>query len=674
MAYLVFISWSGKRSGLIANAFSSFIDQLFDDAIKNKVFLSSRDIRTGTDWIKEINGALRESKVGIICLTPENMTEPWLLFEAGALSKTAGETFVIPYLHEMARSKLGRPLEQFNAAKTTRDDTNKIVKVINSVLGSKKLPDKILQLSFDDAWPKFQGQLEKLPTVDSEIHLSLSLLQEEFPQVVGSVVQSRQFKNNPYFAQIISEALHRTVRNLEKTESHFEVPLSHYPLYLVSLLEKFQNNLTVNAVAIVDSTERFWPLREGEKILKATPHGCNRIFVFREREHLKANLAWLSHHAKKYIVYVASYKRLATVGEDYLKDFSLVGDSSTSLLAYYPESSKSPEESLPAKTVRFSTESREITEHQSAFANMLRLATRVTATESNYDNRGERSRNSQETNPEDEESVERLVDAVFEPLSKSFQKKPVEMSSYIDILEYDLHEEEHAYYCEMMKCMLKVSKLQNGSRQSQLRTLEFGSGTGLFTKRLAKIKKINIVAVELDWACYHFLRLKMEALRFEMDKNGTKLTAENKDCTIYNPPGKFDCVFSSFADHHISSSDKGRYFQNVKKNLNPKGLYIVGDEFLPEHNDKSLEDWKRALKAYHHHIIECAEASNHPSLVKLEMAALESGLQNIGDYKLSCSQYEALAQKSGLRQIHKQKIGPLDREDCGGIYVYAFSL
>jgi len=44
--------------------------------------------RKGKKWSKELNDALEESKVGIICLNRNNLSEPWILFEAGAIAKT----------------------------------------------------------------------------------------------------------------------------------------------------------------------------------------------------------------------------------------------------------------------------------------------------------------------------------------------------------------------------------------------------------------------------------------------------------------------------------------------------------------------------------------------------------------------------------------------------------
>jgi hypothetical protein len=40
-------------------------------------------------------------KAGIICLTPGNLTAPWILFEAGAISKTPEKAYVCTLLVDL---------------------------------------------------------------------------------------------------------------------------------------------------------------------------------------------------------------------------------------------------------------------------------------------------------------------------------------------------------------------------------------------------------------------------------------------------------------------------------------------------------------------------------------------------------------------------------------------
>jgi len=157
---------------------------------------------------------------------------------------------------------------------------------------------------------------------------------------------------------------------------------------------------------------------------------------------------------------------------------------------------------------------------------------------------------------------------------------------------------------------------------------------------------------------------------------------------------RWQYIFSAFADHHIKPEDKPLYFENVKRNLLPDGRLVVGDEFLPPHDPNDRNAWEGALKTYHGHIIEIAErqaeqelakleeatlevaredieamARSYRELVKLEQAALESGLAQQGDFKVSCEQYEEYLKASGF-EFSKEKVGPKDRDDMGGVYVY----
>lgn len=669
MSNYIFISWSGKRSELLSEALADFLRAMFPNK-ESDIFISTRAIRGGHNWNVRLNEALRESHFGIICVTPENKTAPWPLFEAGALAMQAGEMSVCPFLYELSPSELGKPLEQFNALTATRSGASRLVEAVNAILKDKRYEQHILHALFLANWPKFEAAISAIPSLNSDFSLLAAEIQHALPHVISLTRDNPSFRSNDYFAQVICDTLLRLKRSLEKVDSAFDVPVTLYPAYLVSLLDKHGCKVKVNAVAVVDATERFWPQREGERIMRATPTESSRVFVFHEPEHLKANIAWVARHARLYNVSIASYPSLAILGQDYLKDFSIIEGESEPLLAYYGETVVDKQSGLPLKMIRFSTDRGEISSHQNAFSTMLNHSTKI---HTNVSPAGAKPDPDAVTvNPEDEESVDKLADIVFGRTGRSFEKKQVEMSSYIDVLEYDLHEEGHSYYIEMMASMIGLSHLDKESGGAPRQVLEFGAGTGLFTKRLAQLPNLDLVAVELDWACYHILRLRLEASRGEMERRGSKFKAQNKDCRSFNPPGRFRYIFSSFADHHIFPADKPRYFANVKRNLLDSGLFIVGDEFLPEYDESSKEERERALKTYHNHIIDLANLNGHHELAQLERGALDSGLKEIGDFKMSCTQYEKAAKKSGLTLVHKIKIGPADMDDVGGVYVYAF--
>jgi len=72
--------------------------------------MSAEDIGKGARWSALLAGELAQAKIGILCLTRDNLAAPWMLFEAGALSKTLERTFVCPYLLGLRPADLGGPL------------------------------------------------------------------------------------------------------------------------------------------------------------------------------------------------------------------------------------------------------------------------------------------------------------------------------------------------------------------------------------------------------------------------------------------------------------------------------------------------------------------------------------------------------------------------------------
>ena len=80
----VFLSWSGERSKSLALALKTWLPDVVQ---RLDPWISAKDIDRGTRWGVELSRELEKTDIGIVCLTPENVTAPWILFESGALSK-----------------------------------------------------------------------------------------------------------------------------------------------------------------------------------------------------------------------------------------------------------------------------------------------------------------------------------------------------------------------------------------------------------------------------------------------------------------------------------------------------------------------------------------------------------------------------------------------------------
>ena len=155
----VFISWSGSTSKAIAEALHGWIPNVIQAV---EPWVSSENIEKGARWSTDMAKQLEETKVGVICLTPDNIEAPWILFEAGALSKTLEQTYVCPYLFGVKPSNLKGPLVQFQTTNADETDTQKLVLTINKALEEQALSNKQLEESFKTWWPRLKEKLDSL--------------------------------------------------------------------------------------------------------------------------------------------------------------------------------------------------------------------------------------------------------------------------------------------------------------------------------------------------------------------------------------------------------------------------------------------------------------------------------------------------------------------------------
>ena len=160
-AHNVFISWSGERSKLAAEALKDWVETVLQNA---RPWMST-EIEKGTRSFDEIARALEGMKVGIICLTPENLTSEWLHYEAGALSKTLdAKTRVCTYLlSDLESTTIKPPLSWFQWTKANKADTRKLIGTINKHLGFDPLSESTLSVTFEKWWPDLEAKLAALP-------------------------------------------------------------------------------------------------------------------------------------------------------------------------------------------------------------------------------------------------------------------------------------------------------------------------------------------------------------------------------------------------------------------------------------------------------------------------------------------------------------------------------
>lgn len=161
----IFISWSGARSKKLAEALREWLPNVIQTL---EPWCSESDLEKGSRWLREVSEKLESTNFGIICLTPENIDEPWVLFEAGALSKTLGSSKVCPILLGLDPSDLKGPLSQFQATRFNKDEILKLIEGINKALPSNRLTAKQLEETFDLWWPRLEEKIKEIPASAAE--------------------------------------------------------------------------------------------------------------------------------------------------------------------------------------------------------------------------------------------------------------------------------------------------------------------------------------------------------------------------------------------------------------------------------------------------------------------------------------------------------------------------
>lgn len=163
----IFLSWSGTRSRAVADTLNEYIPQIIQAV---EPWMSS-EMEKGKPWMEQISSQLEECRVGIICLTKENLESPWLCFEAGAIFKTK-DAYTCTLLLDVKPADVKAPLGTLQHTSMEKQDIHRLLRDINHAVeqhGNRPLKDEMLNKIFDQFWPKMKAALDdavNLPITD----------------------------------------------------------------------------------------------------------------------------------------------------------------------------------------------------------------------------------------------------------------------------------------------------------------------------------------------------------------------------------------------------------------------------------------------------------------------------------------------------------------------------
>lgn len=154
----IFLSWSGHQSHQVAVALRDWLPTVLPFT---EPWVSSEDIDKGARWADKIAIELDKANFGVICIVPGNLDEPWLNFEAGAISKTLEISKVAPLLVGVEKDEVEGPLAQFQLTDFEKSDVRRLIRSINSS-HAKPLADEKLRKSFDICWDYLEAAIHKI--------------------------------------------------------------------------------------------------------------------------------------------------------------------------------------------------------------------------------------------------------------------------------------------------------------------------------------------------------------------------------------------------------------------------------------------------------------------------------------------------------------------------------
>jgi hypothetical protein len=160
----VFISWSGELSCKLAESLKDWLPRVLQSV---KPFFS-QDIGKGSRWGHDIAKELQDSSIGIFCITKSNLKAPWIMFEAGALSKYIDSSSVCSILFDgVTNADIVGPLTQFQASTFSKKDIKELIQTINNALPNGKLEPMTLEDTFEKWWPELEQKVQSILSKES---------------------------------------------------------------------------------------------------------------------------------------------------------------------------------------------------------------------------------------------------------------------------------------------------------------------------------------------------------------------------------------------------------------------------------------------------------------------------------------------------------------------------
>jgi TIR domain-containing protein len=160
----VFVSWSGPISRGVAKAISDWLGLVAQHV---EPWMSDAEIKSGDRWNETVARSLDETDFGLVCVTKDNQSAPWLMFESGALAKRLETARLVPLCIDLTPAEITSPLQSFQGRCTDEDGMRQLVHELSELAPHPRKSEEIDRL-FQAMWPSLKSGIDEAKSLGVE--------------------------------------------------------------------------------------------------------------------------------------------------------------------------------------------------------------------------------------------------------------------------------------------------------------------------------------------------------------------------------------------------------------------------------------------------------------------------------------------------------------------------
>ena len=281
----VFLSWSGHKSHQVALVLRDWLPSVIQSITP---YVSSEDIDKGARWSSDIAKELEDSTFGILCVTNDNMEAPWLLFEAGALSKMMDKSYVCPFVFDLKRVEIKGPILQFQSTIFEKDDVKKLIQSLNKACNDSALKEDLLLKAFDVWWPRLEESLNQIKNEKEEDKIKVNekgLKNEILEEILELTRRNHKILRTPeailpqeYVDFLFSERIGKNTEEKEYYEEqrHMAMEMEHRFIQMREIFEMYKHENKVVDDELYMYFRRLFDLFQRQRMIRDKIEMTNR--------------------------------------------------------------------------------------------------------------------------------------------------------------------------------------------------------------------------------------------------------------------------------------------------------------------------------------------------------------------------------------------------------------